>query len=194
METKALTTTDNKDVAVQPRVSGTGHDLKTAAGQAAVRHMKYSILNKDTGLHEIDVQTISDKIQAYIKENEWTKVIEENKKTGVVTEYKVKAPLSKVSIRIALDISRDTYNVWEHGYVRRSDMDDESVICNKALSDALRAGNDKVVEYLTINQSKYGQTKDIRFLETYGEIAPAKQQPAPYIGTLNLGIFERFAH
>lgn len=46
---------------------------------------------------------------------------------------------------------------------------------NTELMAAMRVGDDAIMQYLAEDDDKYSQTKQIRLLESYGEILPAKQ-------------------
>ena len=179
--------------AIEPikRVSGTGYPK----GNPAVRHMKFKQYNKATKLYDIDTDKIKGIINTYIKDTETSgpEITTTNTKTGEISVTTLSGVLSRVGLRRRLDIHRETYSLWLRGYVNRADIEDETVINNITLSDALRAGDDAIIEYLVTNQSKYGQTKDIRLLETYGEIiGKDKQAPAVAI-QVNLGVYEQYA-
>jgi hypothetical protein len=50
------------------------------------------------------------------------------------------------------------------------------VECNYELGNALRAGENAIAQYLVENADKYSATKEIRLLETMGEINPSKTE------------------
>jgi len=154
----------------EQRASGTGYDIKTMSGKAAVNHLKYSIKAKD-GTYEID----TNKIREIVKEYTSTK---EN--------------INRVGLRRALDISRDTYLMWLKGYVSRNDEEDENVKVNSQLTDAMRAGDDAILESLITSDDKYSQTKNIRLLESYGELMPQKQINE-INANINLGKFGKWS-
>ena len=154
---------------IKTRISGTGY-RDDRAGKAAVQRLKYSRYNKDTKTHEIDIDRIRAIIAEYIRQNEY---ITEIDKDG--NETVIPGKLSRVALRQALNISRDTYTTYLQGYVSRPDIDDITVQPNTELADALRAGDDRIIQYLVEQSGKYDQTKAIRLLETYGELTPQKQ-------------------
>lgn len=132
----------------QPTVSGTGYTAKPP--------LKYARRSADGQHWEIDTDTINSIIQAYIEDNK-------------------DRTLSRQGLRIALDIGRDTYNTWLRGYTKPEHQTDETLTINTVLADSMRAGDDRIMQYLVETCDKYGDSKRIRLLETYGEIAPAKQ-------------------
>lgn len=189
---QSLTTQDNK-IDKPKRVSGTGYNPETMEGKAALRVMKYSKLSADGINYEIDTDKIKDIIEGYIDEDRRTKTRTITYKNGTSVEEEYLLPISRVGLRRALDISRDTYSIWLHGYVKRSEIEEEGVTANINLSDAIRTGDDAIIQYLVESNGKYGTQKDIKLLETYGEIATKDNPTIINHGTMKLGIFEKWA-
>mgnify|MGYP000990096276 CR=1 FL=1 len=150
---------------IPKRISGTGYNPLTMEGKAAIRQLKYGTFGVD-GTFEIDVDKIAEVVNAYIEGHIRPANGEEDKVEQL--------PISRVGLRLALEISRDTYARWLQGYVSQNDIDDENVKPNIELSEAIRAGDDRIMQYLVETCDKYGDTKRIRLLETYGEIGPAQ--------------------
>lgn len=141
------------------RISGTGYDIATQAGAAGIAHLKYKAERAgQKGIYDIDIQQISQKIRDYIDNND---------------------VYSRVGLRIALGISRETYNTWLKGYVDSAHMSSDEYICNVALSDAVRAGDDMIIKQLVETCDKYGDSKRIELLRTYGEIAGKGETSKP---------------
>jgi hypothetical protein len=168
------------------RISGTGYDPKTPGGQLAIKYLKYKRELPD-GTYEIDTDAIRTLVEDYTDEERRT--IEKtinivNKKNGTVTSYQEERilPISRVGLRRLLGISPETYSIWLHGYVNRSDIDNEDVEANIELSEALRAGDDAIIQYLVEDNNKDVQHKQVELLRTYGEIATKDSQ------TINVGV------
>lgn len=149
------------------RTSGTGYKK----GEIGYNNLKYKIKTPYKDTYEIDTNIIRKKVDEYI-----TNTPKPN----------------RIGLRIALDISRETYLCYLQGYINRHDIDDEAVNCNYALSDAMRAGDDAILEHLVTNDDKYGQTKYIRLLEAYGELTPQKQV-VDVNANINLGKLSKYS-
>ncbi len=180
-----VTTTENRIEPVK-RISGTGYNPKTPGGMLAIKYLKYKRELPD-GTYEIDTDAIRALIDNYVDEDRRTitKTINTvNKKTGTVTSYNEEhiLPISRVGLRRVLGISRETYSIWLNGYVDRSDIDNDGVVCNIELADAVRAGDDAILQYLIEDDNKDVQHKQVELLRTYGEIS-AKGE-----ATVNVGI------
>ena len=153
---------------IPKRISGTGYDINTKEGKAAIQHLKYCKQNKNTGLYEIDIKGIQDRIEAYI------------------TEAEEKGKYSISGYCIALGISREQLARWMTGYMRDTDADDETVECNIELREATRAGYLRIQRYWEESDSKNEQNKFVRLLESTGAITPQKQIQE-ISGQINLG-------
>lgn len=152
-----------------PRISGTGYSKSDAS------RLQYKRQAAD-GTYEIDTDTIADTIDAYFSDHEGKKQ-------------------SYVALRLALKISRATYIRWMSGYINPADAMDDRVIPHTQLQDIMRAGHDRIIRYLVESDSKYGAQKEIRLLETMGEINPSKQVLDANITTTNqsLGKYRKWA-
>lgn len=157
---------------VQKRISGSGYNAIQAGS------LKYKKKQSD-GTYDIDYEAIKAKIADYIascKDSEGNYI----------------KPISRQSLYKILDIDNNTYALWLQGYTSRDHIDSEEWEYNQKLKDALRTGNNEVLIYLVENSDKYTTTKDIRLLETYGELSPQKQQIEAKFD-INLGKHKRFA-
>jgi hypothetical protein len=145
------------------------------SGKAAVQQLRYSRQAPD-GTYEIDTDRIRAICEQYISlEAREQRTVTRNKREGTETTTITYKPISRQGLRRALGIGRQTYLYWLEGYVSANDKDDEDVLPNNELVEAMRVGDDAVLQYLAEDDDKYSQTKQIRLLESYGEIMPAKQ-------------------
>lgn len=157
------------------RISGTGYDINTMSGKAAVQHLTYS-RQAPNGTYEIDTERIRAICEQYISlEAREQRTVTRNKRDGTETITITYKPISRQGLRRALGIGRQAYLLWLEGYVSAADKEDEDCLPNNELIEAMRAGDDAIMQYLAEDDDKYSQTKQIRLLESYGEIAPAKQ-------------------
>ena len=174
------------------RISGKGYDITTVSGKAAVQHLKYSRQAPD-GTYEIDTDAIRRICEEYVSlEAREQRIVTRNKREGTETVQVVYKPISRQGLRRALGIGRQAYLYWLEGYVSANDTDDEDVLPNNELVEAMRAGDDAIMQYLAEDDDKYSQTKQIRLLESYGEIMPVKQV-REITGKIELGKLGKYA-
>lgn len=146
---------------IPKRISGTGYT------ESEARVLKYKKKATD-GSYEIDTETIKDKVNAYIDEEARTKRDNDGHAWGI-------KPISRPGLRSALKIyNQETYNLWLDGYVNRDHKDNEGYAANIALSEALRAGDTAIAQWLCEDEDSKHSSRTIRLLETMGEIAPAQ--------------------
>lgn len=174
------------------RVSGKGYDITTMSGKAAVQHLTYSRQAPD-GTYEIDTDAIRRICEDYVSpEAREQRTVTRNKREGTETTTIAYRPISRQGLRRKLGIGRQAYLYWLEGYVSAADKEDEDCLPNNELIEALRAGDDAILQYLAEDDDKYSQTKQIRLLESYGEIMPAKQV-REISARIELGKLSRYA-
>lgn len=110
------------------------------------RPYKYST---ETG--ELDIKTISERIDAYIEKSEQDNVY------------------TLAALRLALDnIDTSTLRLWEHGYTNKEDYEnDNKQAYNKELSSAIKRAKLKIEDWLSKNSNSQRQSKDIFLLKNW---------------------------
>lgn len=184
-----LTTQENKPEIIK-RVSGTEYNPETKSGKAAIQHLKYKIQDPATGLYRIDTEAIKAKINEYLDKNEYVKETDEDGKEKILC----RGVLSKTGLTRYIGLTRvDTLNLWANGYVSTSDIEQEDVIPNYELAEVVHAGKLAVQQYWEESDAKYSANKHIRLMETDGVIAGKDKPTIVNHGTMQLGIFDKWA-
>jgi hypothetical protein len=145
------------------RISGT-YDLTKKEGKNAVAQLQYCKIDGDKAW--INTEEIERLIKEYIEENTYTETSESGQ---AFILYKAVSP---AGLRIKLNISKSSYDLYLHGYVSEQDRLDDRVGCNQSLMDVMRAGDDLIIRYMSEQGGKYDMQRCIRFLESKGEISP----------------------
>jgi flagellar motor protein MotB len=103
------------------------------------------------------------------------------------SEGNIISVISRQALYRILDIDNATYSLWLKGYTNTDQIDKKEYASNVSLSTAMRLGNNAILQYLIENGEKYSTQKDIRLLETYGEIAPQRNDVTARIEAYSMG-------